>query len=347
MQPPEMQPAIEPTFQAPEAQPVVEPRRRRGGSQIDLARRFLRAEAVALLLAWLALMLMFSLLSEFFFSVQNFFNIGRAVAVTLIVASGTTIALIAGAFDLSIAAVMDLAAVITGSLSITGLPAWAAILVGLTAGTLVGVANGIIVTRLRINPIIATLASAGIVRGIAFLLTSGQSKAVADPAFQLIGRSNVYGVPGSLIIAVVVVSITFLILRRTVFGRMVFAIGGNPVASALAGINIDRWRMLFFMASSFAAALAGIVLLSRLGTVIPTAAMGTELNTIAAVILGGTSLAGGAGSVQGTVVGVLILGTLTNGMTLMNIDAYWQAIVAGIVLILAVATDRLRTGGYR
>ena len=163
----------------------------------------------------------------------------------------------------------------------------------------------------------------------------------------MIGRSNVFGVPGSLIIATVVVIITYLVLRKTVFGRMVYAIGGNPVASALAGINIDRWRMLFFMVSSFSAALAGIVLLSRLGTVIPTAAMGTELNTIAAVILGGTSLAGGAGSVQGTVVGVLILGTLVNGMTLMNIDAYWQAIVAGIVLILAVATDRLRTGGYR
>ena len=344
---PEVQPTIEPALQAPEVQPEADPRRRLGGSPLDGLRRIFRLEAVALLVAWLALLAMFSVLSEFFLSVQNMFNIGRAVAVTLIVASGTTIALIAGAFDLSIAAVMDLAAVITGSLSISGVPAPLAIVAGLSAGTAVGVANGIVVTKLRINPIIATLASAGIVRGIAFLLTSGQSKAIADPAFQVIGRSNVGGVPGSLIIAVVVVAITYLVLRRTVFGRMVYAIGGNPVASALAGINVDRWRLLFFMVSSFAAALAGIVLLSRLGTVIPTAALGTELNTIAAVILGGTSLAGGAGSVQGTVVGVLILGTLVNGMTLMNIDAYWQAIVAGIVLILAVATDRLRTGGYR
>ncbi|MGH2379622.1 MAG: ABC transporter permease [Candidatus Limnocylindria bacterium] len=292
-------------------------------------------------------MILFSVLSPFFLSVQNTFNIGRAVAVTLIVASGTTIALISGAIDLSIAAVMDLAGVITGTLSISGVPAPLAILIGLLAGTSVGVFNGIIVTRFRINPIIATLASAGIVRGIAFLITSGQSKALADPAFQLIGRSNLFGIPGSLIIATIVAVITYIVLRRTVFGRMVYAIGGNPVASALAGINIDRWRMLFFMASSFSAALAGIVLLSRLGTVIPTAAAGTELNTIAAVILGGTSLAGGAGAIQGTVVGVLILGTLQNGQTLLNIDAYWQAIVAGIVLILAVAADRLRTGGYR
>jgi ribose transport system permease protein len=347
MQPPDVQPTIQPGLQPPEVQPAVEPQRRPAGAQLDRVRRFLGAEAVALLLAWVALVVMFSLLSEFFLSVQNSFNIGRSVAVTLVVASGTTIALISGAIDLSIAAVMDLAAVITGTLSIAGVPAPLAILIGLTAGTSVGVFNGIVVTRLRINPIIATLASAGIVRGIAFLLTSGQSKAVADPAFQLVGRSNLFGVPGSLLIAVVVLAITYFVLRRTVFGRMVYAIGGNPVASALAGINIDRWRVLFFMASSFTAALAGIILLSRLGTVIPTAAMGTELNTIAAVILGGTSLAGGAGSVQGTVVGVLILGTLTNGLTLMNIDAYWQAIVAGIVLILAVAADRLRTGGYR
>jgi ribose transport system permease protein len=226
-------------------------------------------------------------------------------------------------------------------------PAPVAALIGLTAGTSVGVFNGILVTRLRINPIIATLASAGIVRGIAYLLTSGQSKALSDPFFQLVGRTSFSGIPGSLIIAVVVVVITYFVLGRTVFGRMVYAIGGNPVASSLAGINIDRWRVLFFMASSFTAALAGIVLLSRLGSVIPTAALGTELNTIAAVILGGTSLAGGAGSIQGTVVGVLILGTLTNGMTLLNLNAYWQAIVAGIVLILAVAADRLRTGGYR
>ncbi len=342
---PDDQPVLQPALAAPEAQPEPAPSRRTAGMQS--LRSLLRAEAVALLIAWLALVVMFSLLSEFFLSVPNMFNIGRAGAVTLIVAAGTTIALIAGAFDLSIAAVMDLAAVVTGSLSIAGVPAPIAILAGLAAGTSVGVANGFVVTKLRINPIIATLASAGIVRGIAFLLTSGQSKALADPAFQVIGRSNVGGVPGSLIIAIVVVAITYVVLRHTTFGRMVYAIGGNPVASALAGININRWRMLFFMVSSFAAALAGIVLLSRLGTVIPTAAMGTELNTIAAVILGGTSLAGGAGSVQGTVVGVLILGTLVNGMTLMNIDAYWQAIVAGIVLILAVATDRLRTGGYR
>jgi len=310
-------------------------------------RAFLGTEAVALLLAWLGLVAVFSVMSPFFFTVGNAFNIGRAVAVTGIVACGTTIALISGAIDLSIAAVMDLAAVVTGTLNLAGVPAPAAMLAGLAAGTLAGVFNGIVVTRFRINPIIATLASAGIVRGIAYLVTSGHSEALTDPAFEFLGRSYVLGVPISMILSVAVVLATLFILQRTVFGRVVYAIGGNPVASALAGINIERWRMLFFMASSLSASMAGILLLSKLGTVIPNAAAGTELNTIAAVILGGTSLAGGAGTVQGTVVGVLILGTLTNGLTLLNVDPYWQAIVAGFVLILAVAADRLRTGGYR
>jgi len=314
---------------------------------LDRARVILGKEALALLLAWLGLVAVFSVMSPFFLSVGNSLNIGRAVAVTSIVACGTTIALIAGAIDLSIAAVMDLAAVITGTLTLAGIPAPVAMLAGVVVGTTVGAFNGFVVTRLRINPIIATLASAGIVRGIAYLITSGHSEALTDPAFQFLGRSYVLGVPISMVLAVIAIAITLFILQKTVFGRMVYSIGGNPLAAALAGINVNRWRMLFFMASSLSASLAGILLLSKLGTVIPNAAAGSELNTIAAVILGGTSLAGGAGTVQGTVVGVLILGTLTNGLTLLNIDPYWQAIVAGFVLIIAVGADRFRTGGYR
>jgi ribose transport system permease protein len=309
--------------------------------------RLLRADAVALLIAWFGLALVFTVLSPLFLSVQNLLNIGRAVAVTGIVASGTTIALVSGALDLSIASVMNLAGVVAGGLSIAGVPAPLAILAGVACGTAVGIANGFVVTRLRINPIIATLASAGIVSGISYLLTSGVESALSDPLFQSIGRSQVAGLPTSMILFAIVVGITFVILRYTHFGRMTYAIGGNPIACALAGINVNRWRMLFFTASSFSASLAGIVLLSKLGTVIPNAATGTELTTIAAVILGGTSLAGGAGSIQGTVVGVAILGTLTNGLGLLNVDAYWQAIISGVVLIVAVAADRLRTGGYR
>lgn len=310
-------------------------------------RRMLGNEAVALLLAWLVLSAVFALWSPYFLNVQNGLNIGRSVAVTLIVASGTTIALVAGLIDLSIASVMNLTAVVIGSVSTACLPMGLAILIGIASGTSVGLVNGLVITRLRINPIIVTLAMAGIVQGIAYLVTSGEAKPISSSTLNFLGTSSILGVPVSVLMAAAVAIITFFVLRKTIFGRMVYTVGGNPVASSLAGINIDRWRVLFLLASSFSASLAGLLLLAKVGSVIPDAATGTELSIIAAVILGGTSINGGAGTMQGTVVGVLILGTLTDGMTLLNIDAYWQAIAAGVVLILAVAADRLRTGGYR
>jgi ribose transport system permease protein len=310
-------------------------------------RRILGNEAVALLLAWLTLSAVFAIWSPYFLNVQNAANIGRSVAVTLIVASGTTIALVGGLIDLSIASVMNLTAVVIGSVSGAGLPMGVAILIGIASGTSVGLVNGLVITRFRINPIIVTLAMAGIVQGVAYIVTSGEAQPITSSTLNFLGTSNILGVPVSIVMSLVVAIITFFVLRKTIFGRMVYMVGGNPVASRLAGINIDRWRVLFLLASSFSASLAGLLLLAKVGSVIPDAATGTELSIIAAVILGGTSINGGAGTMQGTLVGVLILGTLTDGMTLLNINAYWQSIAAGVVLILAVAADRLRTGGFR
>jgi len=311
------------------------------------ARRILGQEAVALLLAWVVLCAVFTVWSPYFLNVQNALNIGRSVAVTLVVASGTTIALVGGLIDLSIASVMNLTAVVIGTVSAAGLPMGVAIVVGIACGTSVGLVNGLVITKLRINPIIVTLATAGIVQGIAYIVTSGEATPISSSTLNFLGTSNILGVPVSIVMALAVAVITFFVLRKTIFGRTVYMVGGNPVASSLAGINIDRWRVLFLLASSFSASLAGLLLLAKVGSVIPDAATGTELSIIAAVILGGTSINGGSGTMQGTVVGVLILGTLTDGMTLLNINAYWQSIAAGVVLILAVAADRLRTGGYR
>jgi ribose transport system permease protein len=322
------------------AEPVTDSLRAR-------ARRILGNEAVALLLAWLLLCAVFAVWSPYFLNVQNGLNIGRSVAVTLIVASGTTIALVGGLIDLSIASVMNLTAVVIGLMSADGLPMGLAIIIGIASGTSVGLVNGLIITKLRINPIIVTLATAGSVQGVAYLVTSGEAQPISSSTLNFLGTSNVLGVPVSILMALLVAIITFLVLRKTIFGRTVYMVGGNPVASSLAGINIDRWRVLFLLASSFSASLAGLLLLAKVGSVIPDAATGTELSIIAAVILGGTSINGGAGTMQGTLVGVLILGTLTDGMTLLNINAYWQSIAAGVVLILAVAADRLRTGGFR
>jgi ribose/xylose/arabinose/galactoside ABC-type transport system permease subunit len=200
---------------------------------------------------------------------------------------------------------------------------------------------------LRINPIIGTLATAGIFRGIAFLLTNGQSHAVASEGFRWLGRTRVLGIPSALIVMLFVMAIAYVVLSHTHFGRRTYAIGGNPLASRLAGIHVDRQRLSLFMVVSFCASLSGLVLLSKLGTMIPNASAGTELDVIASAILGGTALSGGGGTIQGTLVGVLILGTLRNGLVINNVNAYWQEIASGVALIIAVGIDRLRSGGYR
>ena len=311
-------------------------------------RRLAAKEAVALLVALALLMFVFSVTSPYFLNVPNMLNIGRSVAIMGISAAGVTIGLIGGVFDLSIAAVADLAAVISSIAFLNlGVPPVLAMVVGLCVGLLCGLGNGLLVTGLRINPIIGTLATAGIYRGIAFLLTSGQSHAISSEGFRWLGRSRPLGIPSALIMMLIVMAIAHVILRYMRFGRQTYAIGGNPIASRLAGINVDRQRLYLFMLVSFCASLSGLVLMSKLGTIIPNASAGTELDVIASAILGGTALSGGAGTIQGTLVGVLILGTLRNGLVINNVNAYWQEIASGVALIIAVAIDRLRSGGYR
>jgi ribose transport system permease protein len=315
---------------------------------LNLIHLLLAKEGFALLLAWIILLIVFAVTSPYFFNINNFLNIGRSVAVMGVVATGVTIALIGGVFDLSIAAVADLSAVVTGLAFLKfGVPPDIALVIGLGAGILCGLFNGFLVTRFRINPIIATLASAEVFRGIAFLLTGGIAAPMSNDSFRWLGRSSLLGIPSAIIVMAIVMVIGFVLLRYTKFGRNTYAIGGNPLASRLAGINVDRQRLILFMICSAAASLGGLILLSRIGTLIPNASAGSELIDIAAAILGGTALAGGGGTIQGTLIGVLILGTLSNGLVMNNVNTYWQQIASGVALIIAVAIDILRSGGYR
>jgi ribose transport system permease protein len=317
-------------------------------SFVDSMSRFLAKDAIALIVALIILMVVFTATSPHFMNIRNMLNIGRSVAIMGIAAAGVTIGLIGGVFDLSIASVADLTAVVTSIVHLNyGIPVGLAMIIGLFVGLLCGVTNGVIVVRLRINPIIGTLGTAGIFRGIAFLLTNGQSHALPGEGFRWLGRAKVAGIPSALIVMLIVMLIAHIILRYTKFGRNTYAIGGNAIASRLAGINVDRHRVFLFMVVAFGASLSGLVLLSKLGTMIPNASAGTELAVIAAAILGGTALSGGAGTIQGTLVGVVILGTLRNGLVINNVNAYWQAVASGIALIIAVGIDRIRSGGYR
>jgi ribose transport system permease protein len=314
----------------------------------NLIQWLLSKEGFALLMAWLLLVIVFTISSPFFLNIRNLLNIGRAVAIMGVVSTGVTIGLIGGVFDLSIAAVADLSAVVTGLVFLNfGLPPILAILIGLVVGLICGLVNGTLVTRLRINPIIGTLATAGVYRGIAFLLTGGTSHAINSEGFRWLGRKEVWGIPSAILVMTAIMLIAHMILRYSKFGRNTYAIGGNPLASRLAGINVDRHRMMLFVVVAVSASLGGLIMLSKIGTLIPNANAGTELNMIAAAILGGTALAGGGGTVQGTLMGVLILGTLSNGLVMNNVNVYWQQIASGVALVIAVALDILRTGGYR
>src|SRR5512140_2939350 len=277
----------------------------------SLARLLLNKEGFALLLAWIILVLIFWGTSPHFFRLNNFLNIGRAIAIMGVVSTGVTIGLIGGVFDLSIAAVADLSGVVAGLAFLKlGIPASLALLLGLATGLCCGLVNGLLVTRLRINPIIATLGTAGCFRGIAFLLTGGLSAPLSNDGFKWLGRSQLFGLPSSIIVMAVVMLIGFVVLQYSKFGRNTYAIGGNPLASRLAGINVDKQRLMLFVVVAGAASLGGLMMLSRIGTLTPNANAGSELTNIAAAILGGTALAGGGGTIQGTLIGVLILGTL-------------------------------------
>jgi ribose transport system permease protein len=300
-----------------------------------------------------AMIVLFSILSPHFLQLDNIMNIVRSVSISGIVAIGTTIVLISGGIDLSIAAVMALTGLAAaGVLRAEQLPIIPAIVMGflaaLAAGSFIGLINGMIVTKMRINPLITTLAMAMIVRGLAYVGTGGYTLTVPMQEFTVIGRGRLFDVvPYAAILLILTMILAYVFLKRTLAGRYVYSIGGNPVACRLAGINVDRWRVIFYVLGGLFAGFGGFLFSSLIGAAMGNAAVGAELNIIAAVILGGASLTGGEGSVTGTLLGVLILGTLTNGLIMLNVSSFWQMVAQGLVLLIAVLIDALRSGGYR
>ncbi len=298
---------------------------------------------VTLVVSFLLMVIVFTLVTPYFFTVTNFVNIGQTLAVVGIVAIGETLVLIAGGVDISVGSVAALAGV-TASLLWNNdlLPIWWCVAAGLLSGVLVGLLNGLIVTRLKINPLITTLGMFSIIRGLAFVLSGGQTNQFQNEQVQFLGRGNIAGIPFSLILMLVLYGIFIYILRQTFFGRNLYAIGGSAIASRLAGIAVNRHLMVVYILSGFFSALGGILIASQLASGTPQAAVGLEFTVIAAVILGGTSLAGGKGTLIGTLVGVFILRTLDNGLILAGVSSYYQQVARGLVLLLAVGLDQIR-----
>jgi ribose transport system permease protein len=297
--------------------------------------------SLGLLGVYVILIITLSLMSPYFFTVNNLMNILVAVSTIGIIAVGMTMVIVSGGIDLSVGSVVALTGTVVAQLS-NHMPMPAAIGIALGVGLVVGLFNGIAITRIGINPLIATLGSLSIARGLAFVFSKGLSASITDEGFGVLGRGFVVGIPVQVIVMLVLFLLVALVMRHTVFGRSLYAIGGNAQASRLAGLPVSLLQMGVYLISSLSAALGGLVLASQLSAGAPAAAAGIELSVIAAVILGGTSLSGGKGTIGGTLLGVLILGTLNNGLTLLNVSSYYQEVARGTVLLLAVGLDQLR-----
>ena len=320
------------------------PRRRFGGVDLGTV-----SQTMGSLLSLVILSLGIWIAEPVFMSDNNWINIARQASFNAILGMGMTFVILTGGVDLSVGSIVAVSSV-TGGLLIFdyGWNMWPAVLAMVAAGGLCGLFNGVIVTLGKIPPFIVTLGTMQIFRGIALQLTNGSPRAgirESAPNFDIWGTRNFWGVPSPVIIAAVVFVAGYLILRYTRLGLYTYAIGGNEQATRFSGVHIDRYKLTVYTLMGVTAGIAGVMITSRLNSSQPTVGNGAELDAIAAVVIGGTSLFGGEGTIVGTIIGALLMAVIRNGLTLMHVSAFYQQIVIGSVIILAVLIDRLRRRG--
>ncbi|WP_175578103.1 ABC transporter permease subunit [Indiicoccus explosivorum] len=292
------------------------------------------------------IVLIISILNPDFLSLTNILNVLRQVSINALIAFGMTFVILTGGIDLSVGSILALTGAVTASLLASGMDPVLAMLIGLLVGTVLGAINGIIIAKGNIAPFIATLATMTIYRGLTLVYTEGRpiSGLAGDSlVFEMIGKGYFFFIPVPVITMLVSFLILFFILRKTTFGRRVYAVGGNEEASILAGINADRIKIYVYSLTGLLTGLAALIQTSRLNSAQPTAGEMFELDAIAAVVLGGTSLTGGRGWIIGTLIGALIIGVLNNGLNLIGVSSFFQQVVKGAVILLAVLLDRKKT----
>lgn len=322
--------------QAPELTPQAQSTLR------QLARWWDKVGIIAVLLVLVIVMAIFA---DNFLTVDNGLNVARAVSINAILAAGMTMIIITAGIDLSVGSILAVSGV-TGVLLFTaGVPTPLALLGGVAAGALSGFINGALVAWLALPAFIVTLGSMTYLRGTAYSLLEGQPLIANQLGYRAIGNGAIAGIPIPVVVMIAVYAVFWFLLERTKFGRHVYAVGGNAEAARLAGINVKRVLLAVYTIAGAAAGLAGIIFSARVLSAQPTAGTGYELDAIAAVVLGGTSLMGGRGRVLGTLIGALIIGVLTNGLVLMNVPFFYQLIIKGVVIVLAVTLDSLRRMG--
>jgi ribose transport system permease protein len=300
----------------------------------DQLRNFVRQ--FGLIVSFALLCAALALASDRFFTVENVTNVLRISAINAIISVGMTFVILTAGIDLSVGAIAALAAVIAAQLVQSSGSTFAAIVVGLLIGIVLGTANGVLTISLRIPPFITTLGMMTIARGLALAFTQGRPITGFPDDFRYLGAGFVGPMPVPIIVAALVFVLGYVILARTTLGAYIRAIGNNPVAARLAGINVNAVTVAVYAVIGLLSALAGLLLIGRLDSGAPTIGQGYEFDAIAAVVVGGTSFAGGEGGLGGTLLGVLIIGVLNNGLNLLNVNALWEQVVKGIVIVLAL-----------
>ncbi len=281
--------------------------------------------------------------SSSFATSKNVFNVLRQISTNLYLACGMTMVIILGGIDLSVGSIIALSGcVAAGGVARYNLPMPVAILLGLVVALLFGMFNGLVICKTTIPPFIVTLATMNIAKGFAYVYTGGSPVRVVTKEWQFIGAGYIGPIPTPVVILIVVLIITAIIMNKTKIGRHMYAVGGNAQAAEFSGISVAKVKFFVHTFSGVMAGLAGVVLASRMYSGQPTAGDGAEMDAIAAVVVGGTSMAGGSGKIGGTIIGGLIIGVLNNGLNLLNVNSFWQYVVKGVVILLAVFIDYLR-----
>ena len=299
-----------------------------------------------MLLILLILVIVVTIMNPKFLTTYNILNVFRQISVNGLIALGMTFVILTGGIDLSVGAILGLSGMALGLLILAGTPDVLAIIIVIVLGAFLGLFNGLLVSKLKLQAFIVTLATMTMFQGITLIISDGipaMRLTENAPVLDFISQGKVLGLPFPMIIFTIAFIVLYIIIEKTVFGRSVYAVGGNEEVARLSSIATDRTKTFVYVISGMMAAIAAVILTSRLSSAQPTAGVGYELDAIAAVVIGGTSLAGGRGRIVGTLIGVLIIGVLNNGLNIIGVSSFYQQVIKGLVILIAVILDRKST----
>lgn len=318
---------------------------------LDPRRRSQIVQEYGIFFAFLLLVVVLSFSNQYFLTGRNISNVLLQTSINAILAIGMTFVILTRGIDLSVGSVVALAGIVSASFATTSstagvagapYPFYVALPIGVLVGAACGAVVGIIVSRFRVPAFVATLGMLSAARGLTLIFAGGKPVPALTPEFRWIGTGNVFGIPAPVILLAAIFAASWWLLARTRFGRYVYAVGGNPHAAKTSGINVVRIHFLVYVISGALAGVAGMVLAARTGSALPQAGIAYELDAIAAVVIGGTSLSGGVGRVTGTIIGALIIGVMNNGLDLMGMESYYQQVIKGALIVAAVMLDQQR-----